>query len=316
MRTLKLCIMLGVLAALVVPASAISLQGGGVVFDIFNWEQSTTYSGGTTGNWYFKTITSSITDASGVVHTYGQDASHTNLLSALTPSGPVKGAADEDSWGLLLINTIRPGTVQTSPLDVNPQNPPYFTEGDGGKSLRGVFWGTDDDAVQQVAPDMVRIFSSNVNFNIYEYGSGAPVPGTLDPSTRITGTPAVFAGWSDGTGVLEAKGVSTWFRYQGDFPAGLPEGSNISYQLITGGAWDPVLDDTFWTAPNGSNATLKATWDISGITNTPVSGSGIPWVNSSDLNKGSVIPEPITMLGLLLGVGGLGGYLRRRGRVA
>ena len=43
-------------------------------------------------------------------------------------------------------------------------------------------------------------------------------------------------------------------------------------------------------------------------------GSGLWLLRTSDPLEGDLVPEPVTMAGLLLGVGCLGGYVRKRKR--
>jgi len=99
--------------------------------------------------------------------------------------------------------------------------------------------------------------------------------------------------------------------------AGDERGVGAGFAMVVGGSLGPFV------APGGRNASyatsgyavpagLSADFEIR-FNFDPSETSAPPWgAASDDPSKFSVIPEPVTMLGLFLGVSGLGQYLRKR----
>ena len=79
-------------------------------------------------------------------------------------------------------------------------------------------------------------------------------------------------------------------------------------QYITVGGRDASYANSGYAVPTGLSADFEIRFNFD-----PSETSAPPWgAASDDPSKFSVIPEPVTMLGLFLGVSGLGQYLRKR----
>lgn len=309
MRLMKCIVALGLLLAVTIPAGAVTLDGGTLVFKTFNWEVSTTYAG-TDGITYFRDASSSYVTATGATVAYDLSNPNHRLFSdsSFTIIRPDdKGLmTGEDSWGLLQIRELNnTGPLINGGTDIgNPTGDAYWNAGDGGKSLLGMFYGGQDQAVKILDANTLQIYSSNLQYVLRE-ATGVPadpIAGGLLPVSRTVADE--FTGWTVATDPLEAKGTGTWFRFVGD-TSSVPAGATQVYLTVDSGAWDPFLQDGFYTAPNGDPSAIKQEWQIG-------SGSTLDWVGSTDTAKGYVIPEPMTMIGLFLAVGGIGGYIRRR----
>jgi len=63
------------------------------------------------------------------------------------------GGQGDDSWGIIVVTGIYPGTVGSgNPPDIAPDtNNPLWLPGQDGQELVGVFWGAQDQAVAVVA---------------------------------------------------------------------------------------------------------------------------------------------------------------------
>ena len=93
-----------------------------------------------------------------------------------------------------------------------------------------------------------------------------------------------------------------------------PEDNALGTNYGTGGTGPDNLG-WFWGAGTFADVDAEFVTRSNNPFNTPGGGAGSigDWtVTSSDVNTLYSVPEPVTMLGVLMGVGGLAGYLRRR----
>ena len=103
-------------------------------------------------------------------------------------------------------------------------------------------------------------------------------------------------------------GVAHCLRLDPD-GTGLPSGETNVYLDVdpSAGRWGGYFQD-WWDDPTPSGRSdIWQTWNIG----DPVQyGNG--WIGSEDSGRAFIIPEPMTMLGVFLGVSSLTGYLRKR----
>jgi len=309
MKLVNVVAAMGIILAVTGTVNAVELQLGPSGFKTFNWEVGMNYDG-TAGFTYFRDATTPGYDPlNNPTHKLFSDPSFSFSASGegLLPN--------EDMFGLVDLYSLCYGTVTGGGTDI-AVGTSYWAKGDNSEYLRGMFWGGQDQRVY-IGDDgeggkEVRIYTTDVHYNIYEMntdftGGGPQVEPTLEPGDR-DGVD-YFTGWrGNGEGTLQAEGISSFFRFE-SVSGGTTIGQTELYLDVTGGAWDPLIDD-FWTVPSsvgglfdgGAPTDLKQSWTI-------LSESG-PWIKSEDVGKGYVIPEP-TMIGLL-GLGALAVLRRKR----
>jgi len=118
--------------------------------------------------------------------------------------------------------------------------------------------------------------------------------------------------WNDAIGGGNAKkaalGASVWeIVYEPEW-----DGSSTK-------PWDLDSDNLQISRLSTTAHDTAETW-LAGLTGVPVEGTTVYGLDSDDTqdfgvaipNGGGYIPEPVTMAGLALGIGALGGYVRRR----
>jgi len=231
--------------------------------------------------------------------------------------------------------------------EIGPQSPAniYWNAGDNGEWVRGLFYGVQDQVVQVLSTSAfgndVRIWSSNMNY----YMSLMDNP-TWDPQMAVNPTPDLITANGDRTdgtpwlietkdwnasGTVVMEGIGEYFRFSGFIDAaGIPEGDNTTYADLfdidgDGLVGDPSISDwmvNWWDnyfpdnypvnwlwndRTNPGYSAIKQTWKIG----QPVSYAN-GWIGSEDTAKTYLVPEPVTMLGMFLGIGGLTGYVRKR----
>ena len=177
---------------------------------------------------------------------------------------------------------------------------------------------------------MYRIWSSGAEYDLFEDDAAA-----YDPDSDPTHSPAArdvdnngvidatelknFPGWFDRTDdELLLTGRTGYFRYQGNFIPGVPpivDGQTELLFTVEGGSLsgipgNPLFAD-WWTHPKGAaNPETFEIWQSWNI-GDPYTVSN-NWIGSEDSGRFYIIPEPMTMLGVFLGVSSLTGYLRKR----
>jgi hypothetical protein len=314
-------------------AQALTLQYGPFFQKTLNYEIAPAYSGGVAGSYYFRdNATSYHTEEHGLL-TYG-DRVTDGLFSDLTIDRPDGLEDGEDSFGLLRITTIAGGNI--SPVDSRfgdgsnaslvgndiTAGSIYWAESFGhDELLHGILYGGQDQVVECIVPDsQYRIWQADGLFDIYLVDDPAgllePFDAGLEPTDR-TGT-AEFDGWfDDATDLLIWSGELGYFRFEGSTIVN-PQGQFIfdgNTEILADFAANKVglLDDrlvNWWTAP-GDTVPLYDMWQTWNIGDPFVYRDG--WTGSEDSGRGFIpVPEPVTMLGVLLGLGSLGGYVRKR----
>ena len=153
------------------------------------------------------------------------------------------------------------------------------------------------------------------------------VDGTAVPWMHAWSSPGFLGSYNDvnGNGVWDL-GEPTWVgvtEFEGHFnpnalisaPAGYAEFYvDVDPAVGQGGAWYAPGD--CYTGTGGETADLR--FIITVTANNPLNipappGGGSDWtVTTTDDVDGFMVPEPVTMAGLLLGIGCLGRYVRKR----
>lgn len=336
MRLIRICTMLGVLAALTVPAGAVGIPfsqawNGPLVWHITNWEDSVVYD--YNGGFLADGVTPIVLGTPYAAASVKVDATQGSI--ALDPSG-----TGETSWGIFQVDQILSGSI-SGPNSISTGALTLYDKGASSTDILGIFYGAVDQTVTFNSAISTTITASGFNYEIFTQ------PDTIyDP----TSSPALGAGarvdeneWSslvgyDGTGankllagaerVLTAVGqpgmtaqeflatfdlsqiTGTFDTYLSVAPlteafdstgasVGFSGSQNVNYDtdVFPTLGYVPVVPGT--TADFRLKGTSEPTFN--------------PWlVRSSDPVTTAFVPEPVTMLGLVLGVGGLAGYIRKR----
>jgi len=319
MKLKMICLLLvaGLILTLSGTTQAVTLQPDGVKFKSFDWSASTVYdySDDLLGKTLFRNNTVPGYNPANPNHVLFQDAIDAGDLTIYKPATVI---GDEDSWGIFHVTTIWGGDMNPGGTDIIQEEPPYWVIGDG--YLQGIFWGIRDQRVEIFTEDLIRIYSTGLEFELWDTTDGGTGDDYL-PSERTALN--LMPGWVDGTGELDAKGVGAWYRYVGDAdPTGI-DGQTLVYLDVESGKWldplypgDPYGLQEVWTITQGSigglfdtskDYEIYQTWSVVGDLSEP-------WIRSEDAGRGFVVPvpEPMTMLGMFLGIGGLTGYVRKR----
>lgn len=324
------------------------------ILKTFNWETGTAYAGGQLGHTYFRSTTTVIYTQGGVKLEYDNTNPTHHLISDLTVFKDPSAIGVEDTWGLLDVRSFANGSI--APADSTfgdgsdpsligngiqaPAGSTYWTQGNDGEYLRGMLWGGEDQVVQYVGNDIdtgdpiYRIYNANGQFDLFELTHDPlldpGIDGTLSPSAR-TDLDDFTTSWFDRTtDRLVMGGEIVYFRFQGQ--AGLNDiGGETGVLLdVNRGAWSreeatQVFFDDWWQTPEfqqtQADRTGEADSEIWQTWNIGDPGVGAPqngWILSEDSGRFYIqaVPEPITMLGVMLGVGGLRSYMRKRRLIA
>jgi hypothetical protein len=318
MKYLKLLMIGGLVLAVASSAGAFTFNKpyqGPVFFKIANFDMGTLYPilpvGSTFGG----------TGANGAdVATL--DGVKTAQATGARPLGAFGDTLD-DSWGI----------ARVSEIDDN-LGLPLWTPALTGTELTILFYGEQDIYLEQTSATDQIIAGVDINFAMYE--EAIPSPTSYDPSAGSVGRDAVGTGYTtvtEGTLVLSGSSVPGHIRVPGDKGGTNTEfevdvnasallfggvtgtiGSGVSFFEITGGTQSGMFLPGAFT-PLGPNIGLPGVKNA-GVRldfTTIIPPNVSDWlVRSNDPAQLEAIPEPVTMLGLVMGLGGLGAYLRRR----
>ena len=278
-------------------SSALTLQQEGLKFKSWNWEISTgyVYSESLIGKTLFRNEAVPGYDPSNPNHKTFQEAINSGELTIVHPVN--KGLRPgEDAWGLFHVTIVLGGTMNTTGTDIIQREPPYWYIGDGGRYLQGMFWGLQDQRVEIIASGLVRIYSTGLQFNLYDTGNNGGVGDNYNPNARdLLAVDDRFPGWVDaGPGdILQAAGHGAWSRFIGDTDATGVDGQTLVYLDVTEGDWLAQGLAEVWNITqgdvNGLYAPLKKveiyqTWSIVGDFRDP-------WIRSEDAGRGFLAEE-------------------------
>ena len=230
----------------------------------------------------------------------------------------------------MLLYQIGPGKIVAGG-QVAPDGSAHYDNSDGEEDtwLVGMFWGANDTQAVLDEPSASGTFqdldvkAEHQHFEIYAVEktqlnppAGAEIslidytPNTRTAENRYTGW-LDPASWAPGTYQKLLSGVSTYFQFTGQaYDNQQFQGDTIVFFNIDEndptGLWNYTWGtQAILTDPDGNLADAYMSWDLD--------PSGQDWdTYSSDQGGVYVIPEPMTMAGLMLGIGSLVGYIRRR----
>lgn len=290
MRIKSLAFTIAIVLAFAVPASAISLgtYQGPVTMKFRGWDTGVLYN-----------------VADGVYSGAG-------TLNGLTQTPPPNSFFGEDSWGVAQLTTIVGSNNQVL-WDYAIPNTPQIT---------ALFFGEQDTYLNQTTTaGVVSQQIHGVGFKIAFFEDPAvTAPNVSNPPAGGTASrtgEAVFTGMTNGNCIWtlnSTPGFNVLFPTDEFFSTFFPFGSGFGNLNSTGGMY--ANTGTINLAGGGSLTgtqndmfTGNPTWRIDF---TGQSSSGGFLVLADDPIDTSVIPEPVTMAGLLLGIGGLVRYTRKR----
>jgi len=238
----------------------------------------------------------------------------------MSPGGPGPGPGMEDTWGIGKITRIE-----------DPALDAVWTTLGKGHELNMIFYAEQDIYVetQGIGPDQ-RIDGVGLRVDVYRNptGSFSALAGTAGRGAANT-----YAGITGGVlelsmvslpGYINIAGVGAGLatQFESRFNPVTTTGDGEAFvELIAGTNSYGQFNTDGWAmpAPNAAvlgglgfdlTADLRLQFDTS-----PNLLAGTDWlVTSDDPVKGNVllIPEPLTMMAVVLGIGGLGGYIRKR----
>jgi len=312
MRCMKALLITGLVLGLALPAGAISFSqpwNGPIVMHLTNWDMGTIWT--------------------------GPAGTYLNVNVGPLPPGLVRTASPgslpgEDGWGVFRVDQILAGKV-VGPNNIDALATILWSNGDGGRELVGMFAGLTDVNVIINPDGSFRVQSVGMVYEFWDqpfasFNDGAP--GSAGRGGLLTyasvGTPGGVAGavlWIGGTsspGFLgNVGGAPPDIEFDSTFnPNAVPPfGAGTAYVFydVLYGASGVALDTNFFV---GASSVGPETADMSLQITTTVNNSPIPafdWTAlSSDPLDTFFVPEPVTMAGMLLGVGCLGRYIRKR----
>lgn len=243
---------------------------------------------------------------------------------SIAPPGGMQG---EDAWGLFELMTIAGKNPVTGAYDV------VLWEKGGPKDtvpdVVGIFYGVEDRQVTLRKVDGLleqEVWSAgDIKLDLYEVPNGSA--DLKDPSARTALDQ--FPGWTNGTAVLKGAALADEIKTP-PAPSGMkfwsrtilnPDDGTIVERESALGTAKLFVE---WYGGSEYTKFKQAGPDAGFLTTIYGNETSFEWTANSDdpafgffTGKGGgtdpgVIPEPLTLLGLLLATGSAGTYLRRR----
>ena len=144
---------------------------------------------------------------------YGTEANGLYPINALTPTYGPGAMPGEDSWGILVVDSIHKGYIDTNNnIQKYEVEPAIWKHGDGGSQLIGMYYGESDIAVQMNSDLSQTAYGVGVQFDVYDQPVGS------------------FEGWDGGS--ADRTGVNTYDTVGG---AGGIGGGSLGGALYTSG---------------------------------------------------------------------------------
>jgi hypothetical protein len=316
MKTAKICLVIGLATVLASSASAISLDwyhGQPIEFKIITWDMNVVYtSTGLAGVNNVNTLGQRVYDGAG--------ASQNVYYDTFGNVCDVNDANREDGWGVFKVTSI-----------VNPvTGATLWRDGQDGEEITGIYYGQIDNAVYGTVDGAYLVQSQNITYDLYVNAVGtfetAVTNGKIGASQGSAARTGynTYNGITDGTLLLRGNSLTSGLKplpgtsaadaqfYSTFRPNATYTSGTGDYQTrirLTDGIWK----DTFYTGYSGGDMELGGHSYINGDEYGPLVGN---WTyRSQDPLRPitpPVIPEPLTMMGVGIGLMGLGGYIRRR----
>jgi hypothetical protein len=327
-----LLLLLGAVCALASPARAITLKIGGVEFWIEDRDNGTEYN-----------IPGAVGTSIGVPNNPAAGIPAMDAAGGILPAGGMSGAnwwpgvsvgTSEDSWGIARTDLIKDvyGNVLWNATTANTE-------------LTWFFYGAEDFYAENQDGVGLDVLTASVHLRAQLWedplATGTPLPlgqGSLNRPNLTT-----YTGVTDATAtmLLQLDSVPGFIRTA---PGGVPikggpatefetqfnalsfTGQGLAYFDVTGGTMATNFDlGTIWTPASLTNGVPNCdAWakfdaypalDGPNPSGGPNIGPPYDWlVKTGGQVYTSYVPEPVTMASLLLGVGCLGGYVRKRKR--
>lgn len=267
--------------------------------------------------------------------------------------GAVGAIGREDSWGIALLYQISSGQVNQPPgtpgTIVGFKGTPGIiydnSAGDKSTWYTAMFYGGVDTWVVQTAGNGANgipvgqqsqtVSTANMKVDLYAVDASAidgALVGAAKDSVNLADYVSAsrtaadkYVGWTGNTigGTLLVSGVNDYHQStvvvdaSGNILSNSKDATTAYFTINPGGYWNgvnpatglPYLDSNALIPPTGLPADdLWFQWTLD-------TGQRGWTVHSDDIGGAfNSVPEPLTMLGVFLGVGGMGGYLRRRSK--
>jgi len=252
--------------------------------------------------------------------------------------GPVPGAlatttrypGAEDLWGIAKVNVIKDSATGFN----------VWTEAVKQQELTAIFYGEQDIFIESLGTGAggndIRIDGVNLRVDLYSKpyvaanvldpsgGTAVRTPANTYPGVNQSGETLELSmvslpGYINGVG--QGAGLATEFESRFNFTSLTGEGD--CFLEILGGASRSLFDGDFWgvadswampAANQAGMAGFDLDADISLAFDASTEGLIADWLVTSDdpMKVTTYVPEPITMLGLFMGLGGVGAYIRKR----
>ena len=251
------------------------------------------------------------------------------------PGGAIGGPGahpGEDAWGIFFIKDIYKGEIDEDTGVISSGTDSLWIKNvTDGQELVGVFWGLVD-VYNSTDPNSgtQTIESTGLNVAIWEQPNGLLDWGAgssnRDPNipwkyTSI-GTDPNASLWLTAVGVpgLLPSLVDANSEYRSHVNADPNAGAGdakayLEVASIPGlgtGSFNDSLDTDYYGA---ADLYMDMATTLVNPTNTVDPNGDDFTVTSNDDVTGMIVPEPVTMLAVFLGIGGLGGYVRKRTKV-
>lgn len=340
MRTLKLCMAVGLILSLSGAAWAVTVptpDSGWVFLEMTDKTNGTSYAAGVTGTWTRSNPEDSFTGPGVLTPTKSPDAWDHD------PDGTPNNGDEwtEDTWGVFGIMKMRQGDPDPNvlPTDVGPLiggNISYEWTSTADTGLVGMFYGGWDYEVQitDATLDAFIVKAHDVKFDLWavdtskllanEGGSvTVDYEGPLFEADRRKAEDR-YADWiddADGTKVHLLHAESHSFVFSGDLLAGGNfQGTGEHYWDFDANYGDGsgTPGNPAWNYAWGVHVGQLTDANIGGLTDFFTDLDIDPtdtrdWMSSSSDDCGGwIIPEPLTVIGAFMGIGSLGAYIRKR----
>jgi hypothetical protein len=292
--------------------------GEPVIFQIADYDVGTIYSTNATTGYRGNPVPN---DGGGVAA--GAAAMDAIVAAQATGALPIAPYGDtlEDGWGVVRVTNIQ---------DENGYI--VWTSANKGYELLGVFYGIQDIHIEPSGVAVTTDRISGINFNIDLYSEAI---GNWDPSGGTADRTGAGTYQGIGGGTLELRlnslpgfihdnntgaGYATEFESLFNPTPGELVANALTYLEVDNSVGESafLFDNDPFDMPAANAADLgpmgyDTTADMFGSFKADLTGVTSDWLlRSNDPIKAVYTPEPVTMLGLFMGLGGIGAYIRRR----